>query len=191
MLVATVGIVFSIIAPLVLVPAAIFFLLSRIIWTHQFLYCYESVFETGGIFWPKVFRRYIFALLVSQATIVGGERAERGGFLPEDFERLIHSCSRASLKMRLASLGAPLGAPLGAAFLLKKATYQAYCLIVLMGITYQAFKETRKKFDTARVSSLPLEVATIMDSILDREGGGGGGKGNFQVSERAYIHYYY
>ena len=32
---------------------------------------YESVFETGGSFWPKVFRRYIFALLVSQSTITG------------------------------------------------------------------------------------------------------------------------
>ena len=57
MLVATVAIVFSIVAPLVLFPCATFFLLSRILWTYQLLFVYESVFETGGIFWPKVFRR--------------------------------------------------------------------------------------------------------------------------------------
>ena len=54
MLVATVAIVFSIVAPLVLFPCALFFLLSRILWTYQLLFVYESAFETGGIFWPKV-----------------------------------------------------------------------------------------------------------------------------------------
>lgn len=31
-----------------LIPCALFCFVSRIIWTHQFLYVYESAFETGG-----------------------------------------------------------------------------------------------------------------------------------------------
>jgi hypothetical protein len=48
MLVVVVSVVFAVVAPIVLVPCALFCFTSRIIWTHQFLYVYESAFETGG-----------------------------------------------------------------------------------------------------------------------------------------------
>ena len=31
----------------------------------------KSVFETGGLFWPKIFRRFVFGLIIAQATITG------------------------------------------------------------------------------------------------------------------------
>ncbi|KAL7515079.1 hypothetical protein ACHAXN_013037 [Cyclotella atomus] len=71
MLVVVISVVFAVVAPIVLVPCALFCFVSRIIWTHQFLYVYESAFETGGLFWPKIFRRFVFGLLIAQATITG------------------------------------------------------------------------------------------------------------------------
>jgi Calcium-dependent channel, 7TM region, putative phosphate/Late exocytosis, associated with Golgi transport/Cytosolic domain of 10TM putative phosphate transporter len=71
MLVVVISVVFAVVAPLVTLPCAIFCLCSRIVWTHQHLYVYESVFETGGQFWPKIFRRFVFGLIVAQMTITG------------------------------------------------------------------------------------------------------------------------
>ena len=48
MLVVVISVVFAVVAPIVLIPCAVFCFVSRIIWTHQFLYVYESAFETGG-----------------------------------------------------------------------------------------------------------------------------------------------
>mmetsp|Transcript_10948 Transcript_10948/g.21664 ORF Transcript_10948/g.21664 Transcript_10948/m.21664 type:complete len:1041 (-) Transcript_10948:21-3143(-) len=71
MLVIVICVVFAVVAPLVLIPCALFCLFSRLLWTHHHLYVYESVFETGGMFWPKIFRRFVFGLIISQATIAG------------------------------------------------------------------------------------------------------------------------
>jgi len=71
MLVVVISVVFAVVAPIVLIPCALFFFLSRLVWTHQFLYVYESAFETGGMFWPKIFRRFVFGLIIAQATITG------------------------------------------------------------------------------------------------------------------------
>ncbi len=71
MLVVVISIVFAVVAPIVLVPCGLFFLFSRIMWTHHHLYVHESVFESGGQFWPKVFRRFVFGLIISQMTITG------------------------------------------------------------------------------------------------------------------------
>ncbi len=71
MLVVVISVVFAVIAPIVLLPCALFCLFSRILWTHHHLYVYESVFETGGQFWPKIFRRFVFGLIIAQMTITG------------------------------------------------------------------------------------------------------------------------
>ena len=54
MLVVVISVVFAVVAPLVLLPCILFCTFSRIMWTHHHLYVYESVFESGGMFWPKV-----------------------------------------------------------------------------------------------------------------------------------------
>jgi hypothetical protein len=71
MLVVVISVVFAVVAPLVLLPCALFCLFSRIMWTHHHLYVYESVFESGGQFWPKIFRRFVFGLIIAQMTITG------------------------------------------------------------------------------------------------------------------------
>jgi Calcium-dependent channel, 7TM region, putative phosphate len=71
MLVVVISVVFAVVAPLVTLPCALFCLCSRIVWTHHHLYVYESVFESGGQFWPKIFRRFVFGLIVAQMTITG------------------------------------------------------------------------------------------------------------------------
>ena len=71
LLVVVIAVVFAVVAPLVLLPCAAFFIFSRIMWTHHHLYVYESCFESGGQFWPKIFRRFIFGLIIAQMTITG------------------------------------------------------------------------------------------------------------------------
>jgi len=125
MLVVVISVVFAVVAPLVLLPCALFCLFSRIIWTHHHMYVYESCFETGGQFWPKIFRRFVFGLIIAQMTITGQ-------------------------------------------FILKEARHEAYATIALMCITYVFLRSTRARYDQAS-STLPLEVATVMDIALSQE----------------------
>ena len=125
MLVVVISVVFAVVAPLVLLPCIIFFLFSRIMWTHHHLYVYESVFESGGQFWPKIFRRFVFGLIIAQMTITGQ-------------------------------------------FILKEARHEAYATIALMFITYLFLRSTRARYD-ATSSTLPLEVATVMDISIGQE----------------------
>ena len=125
MLVVLVSVVFAVVAPLVLFPCALFCLFSRILWTHHHLYVYESVFESGGQFWPKIFRRFVFGLIIAQMTITGQ-------------------------------------------FILKDARHEAYATIALMFLTYFFLRATRARYDSAS-STLPLEVATVMDISLQQE----------------------
>ena len=125
MLVVVISVVFAVVAPLVLLPCALFCLFSRIIWTHHHLYVYESVFETGGQFWPKIFRRFVFGLIIAQMTITGQ-------------------------------------------FILKEARHEAYATIALILMTYVFLRSTRARYDPSS-STLPLEVATVMDITLSQE----------------------
>ena len=125
LLVVVIAVVFAVVAPLVLFPCALFCLFSRIIWTHHHLYVYESVFESGGQFWPKIFRRFIFGLIIAQMTITGQ-------------------------------------------FILKEARHEAYATIALMFMTYLFLRSTRARYDPTS-STLPLEVATVMDIALEQE----------------------
>lgn len=125
MLVVVIGVVFAVVSPLVLFPCALFFLFSRVMWTHQHLFVYESCFETGGQFFPKIFRRFVFGLIIAQMTITGQ-------------------------------------------FILKEARQQAYATIFLMFLTYFFLRSTRARYDPTS-STLPLEVATVMDITLQQE----------------------
>ncbi|GAX17722.1 hypothetical protein FisN_24Hh213 [Fistulifera solaris] len=125
MLVVVISVVFAVIAPLVLLPCILFCLFSRIMWTHHHLYVYESVFESGGQFWPKIFRRFVFGLVIAQMTITGQ-------------------------------------------FILKGAKHEAYATIFLIFLTYTFLRSTRARYD-ATSSTLPLEVATVMDISLQHE----------------------
>lgn len=125
MLVVVISVVFAVVAPIVLLPCALFCLFSRMLWTHHHLYVNESVFVTGGQFWPKIFRRFVFGLIIGQSTITGQ-------------------------------------------FILKEARHEAYATIFLMFMTYVFLRSTRARFDGPS-STLPLEVATIMDISVSQE----------------------
>lgn len=125
MLVVVISVVFAVVAPLVLFPCALFCLFSRVLWTHQHLFVYESCFETGGQFFPKIFRRFVFGLIIAQMTITGQ-------------------------------------------FILKEARHEAYATIFLMFLTYFFLRSTRARYDPTS-STLPLEVATVMDITLQQE----------------------
>lgn len=62
---------YACIAPLILIPALIFFSMAFLVYKHQMLYVYIPAFESGGMFWPKIYRRWIFALFIAQATMTG------------------------------------------------------------------------------------------------------------------------
>jgi hypothetical protein len=64
MLVVVISVVFAVIAPIVLIPRAVFCFLIGIVWTHQFLYVYESTFKTGGKHNNTQESCILFALLV-------------------------------------------------------------------------------------------------------------------------------
>ncbi|CAN0553423.1 unnamed protein product, partial [Ectocarpus sp. 12 AP-2014] len=71
LLVVVVVMTYACVAPVVIIPALMFFFLAQVVYRHQLLYVYVPTFESGGSFFPKMFRRWIFALFTAQATMVG------------------------------------------------------------------------------------------------------------------------
>jgi hypothetical protein len=45
--------------------------MAQIVYRHQLLYVYVPNFESGGAFFPLVFRRIVFAIFTAQATMLG------------------------------------------------------------------------------------------------------------------------
>jgi hypothetical protein len=85
-LVVLVAMTYAVIAPLILVPCLFFFAMGILVYRHQLLYVYETYFQTGGQFWPKAFRRYIFALFIAQ---VGGRPAGQEFFFASTLVGLV------------------------------------------------------------------------------------------------------
>ena len=54
MLIVVVTMTYACIAPVILIPGLIFFSMGLLVYKHQLLFVYEQIFETGGLFWPKV-----------------------------------------------------------------------------------------------------------------------------------------
>eukprot|EP00611_Tribonema_gayanum_P022095 TRINITY_DN4374_c0_g1_i2.p1 TRINITY_DN4374_c0_g1~~TRINITY_DN4374_c0_g1_i2.p1 ORF type:complete len:303 (-),score=119.84 TRINITY_DN4374_c0_g1_i2:181-1089(-) len=71
LLVVVVTFTFACINPFILVVSIPYYLAAHLTYKHQMLYVYEPVYETGGTFFPKVFRRFIFAIFTAQATMAG------------------------------------------------------------------------------------------------------------------------
>lgn len=62
---------YSCIAPLTLLAGLCYFSGASYIYTHQMIYIYEPVFETGGKWWPMMARCFVVALLFAQGTLGG------------------------------------------------------------------------------------------------------------------------
>eukprot|EP00752_Nemacystus_decipiens_P015850 g14160.t1 len=71
LLVVVVCLTYAIVNPFILVVGIPYFFACQLTYKHQMLFVYEPLYETGGVFFPKIFRRFIFALIIAQATMVG------------------------------------------------------------------------------------------------------------------------
>ncbi|CAM9401811.1 unnamed protein product, partial [Choristocarpus tenellus] len=71
LLVVVVCLTYACVNPFILVCGVPYFLACHIAYKHQMLYVYEPLYETGGVFFPKIFRRVVFAMLIAQATMIG------------------------------------------------------------------------------------------------------------------------
>jgi calcium permeable stress-gated cation channel len=71
LLVFTVALSYSTIAPFILPWAVGYFVLAQLTWTHQLVYVYRQKYQTDGSYWPAVVSRMIVALLIYQCTVIG------------------------------------------------------------------------------------------------------------------------
>lgn len=62
---------FANVAPLLLFPGLLYFACAGYIYTHQMLYVYQPMYETGGKWWPKIAGCTVLALLFAQSTMIG------------------------------------------------------------------------------------------------------------------------
>lgn len=59
---------YAIVNPFILVVGIPYFFSCQLTYKHQMLFVYEPLYETGGVFFPKIFRRFIFALIIAQVV---------------------------------------------------------------------------------------------------------------------------
>ena len=71
LLIMVICMTYATIAPLVLVGGIMWFGYAQIAYRHSLLFVYEPRFETGGNFFPVVFRRFLYMLMISQASMIG------------------------------------------------------------------------------------------------------------------------
>jgi hypothetical protein len=71
LLIFTVGITYAVIAPIILPFVLLYFLLGYIASLNEALYIYTPSYESGGLFWPLVFRRMISSMIISQLALLG------------------------------------------------------------------------------------------------------------------------
>lgn len=64
---------YAIINPFILVVGIPYFFACHLAYKHQMLFVYEPLYETGGVFFPKIFRRFIFGLIIAQVYTVNRE----------------------------------------------------------------------------------------------------------------------
>lgn len=71
---------YAMVNPFILVVGIPYFFSCQLTYKHQMLFVYEPLYETGGVFFPKIFRRFIFALIIAQVidwlTREEGDREE-------------------------------------------------------------------------------------------------------------------
>lgn len=65
------GLVYSVVTPILLPFIIIFFGLSYVVFRHQIINVYNQEYESSGAFWPDVHGRIISALIISQILLMG------------------------------------------------------------------------------------------------------------------------
>ncbi|XP_077217718.1 ERD (early-responsive to dehydration stress) family protein [Tasmannia lanceolata] len=65
------GLVYSVITPILLPFIIVFFGFSYVVFRHQIINVYNQEYESGASFWPDVHRRIITALIISHLLLIG------------------------------------------------------------------------------------------------------------------------
>ncbi|PON65770.1 Calcium-dependent channel [Parasponia andersonii] len=66
-----VGLVYSVITPVLLPFILVFFAFSYMVFRHQIINVYDQKYESAAAFWPHVHRRIITGLIISQFLLMG------------------------------------------------------------------------------------------------------------------------
>ncbi|CAM9820296.1 unnamed protein product [Pylaiella littoralis] len=62
---------FQVIAPVVAVAGLFYFVFAEIIYKYQLLHCYWPLYESGGLFFHKLFRQLVVGAVAGQVTLIG------------------------------------------------------------------------------------------------------------------------
>ncbi|GAB2233795.1 hypothetical protein Droror1_Dr00003024 [Drosera rotundifolia] len=65
------GLVYAVVAPVLLPFIIIFFALAFVVYRHQIINVYNQEYESAAAFWPEVHLRIIVALVISQLLLMG------------------------------------------------------------------------------------------------------------------------
>ncbi|CAI5468222.1 unnamed protein product [Closterium sp. Yama58-4] len=70
-LVITIGLVYAVIAPIILPFVCFYSCVGYLVWKHQIMYVYSYPYQTGGLLWIKFVGHVNAALIIAQVTVVG------------------------------------------------------------------------------------------------------------------------
>lgn len=65
------GLVYSVVTPILLPFIIIFFAFSYMVFRHQIINVYDQKYESGASFWPDVNRRILIGLVISHLLLIG------------------------------------------------------------------------------------------------------------------------
>ncbi|KAI3731807.1 hypothetical protein L1987_62997 [Smallanthus sonchifolius] len=66
-----IGVVYSVIAPLLLPFLVVYFLLGYVVYINQLRDVYETTYETCGQYWPHIHHHVVVAIIIMQITMIG------------------------------------------------------------------------------------------------------------------------
>ncbi|XP_024987643.1 CSC1-like protein At3g54510 isoform X2 [Cynara cardunculus var. scolymus] len=66
-----VGVVYAVIAPLLLPFLVVYFLLGYVVFINQMHDVYETTYETCGQYWPHIHHHVVLAIIIMQITMIG------------------------------------------------------------------------------------------------------------------------
>lgn len=65
------GLVYSVVTPILLPFIIVFFAFSYMVFRHQIINVYDQKYESGASFWPDVNRRILIGLVISHLLLIG------------------------------------------------------------------------------------------------------------------------
>jgi hypothetical protein len=71
LLVVLLALTYANVNPFIVIVSLGYFVMAYVVYKHQLLYVYDPSFESGGALFPKIFRRFVFSVVIAQATMIG------------------------------------------------------------------------------------------------------------------------